>query len=105
MNLSWTYSLDLSAFVSFMNFYLSQWKSILNLLSFTGSVYIHPLVLGTWGSSTEIFVQSTHSWKLALVQETRMIYLESLPSAKCHFHIHYNQSFLIRAQNEMAGCK
>lgn len=86
-----------------MDFYLSQCKRIINLLFFTRSVSIHHLVLHTLRSSIEIFVQSTHSWKL--VQGTRKIYSESLPSARCHFHIHYNQTFLIRAQNEMAACK
>lgn len=86
-----------------MDFYLSQCKRIMNLLFFTRCVSIHHLVLCTLRSSIEIFVQSTHSWKL--VQETRKTYPEPLPSAGCHFHIHYNQTFLIRAQNEMAACK
>lgn len=105
MDLSWAcHSLDLSGLVSQG---LSQWKRVLNLLSFTRSVSVHHLVLRTLGSCIAIFAQSTHSWKLALVQETRKIYPESLPSDRCHFHIHYNQTFLIRVQNEieMAACK
>lgn len=86
MDLSWTcHSLDLSGLVSFMDFYLSQWKRILNLFSFTRCVSIHHLVLDTLGSSIEIFVQSTQSWKLALVQETKKIYPEPLPSVTSTF--------------------
>lgn len=110
MDLSWTWLLrtcqDLSLLwtSTFLHFHceisISQWKTILNLISFTMSVSIPHL-----GSSVEIFVQSKYTWKLALVQETRKIYPESLPSSRCHFHIHYNQAFLIRARHEMAACK